>query len=176
MCIFLLMHIFNRIADFHSVAAELQMTTHLLVTTDIKFCKLNTFPKFSIFLYCSIYILHTWLIDVIVTLHTDTCDRYTCVLHLLNHVVYPIAFTRVGSIIVIIVKDSFWISFMSIFKSFSYKLITCNLVEKRLAVWVFSLIIICHSFVNNIPAIDNVPVTVDDSMDMFFHPFEKHLF
>ena len=63
------------------------------------------------------------------TLHTDTVDRHTCILHLLYHVEDTLTLALVECVIVIIEKESVRISLTSKLECLCDELVTTELVE-----------------------------------------------
>ena len=78
------------------------MTSHLFVGANIELGDVNVLDKCGIFLDGSRDIVHRRSVDVVVTLHSDTVDRYAGVLHFLHHIIDALALSLVGCIVVII--------------------------------------------------------------------------
>ena len=141
------------------------------------------FYQLRIFGQCSINILFRWSIDVVVPLHTNTSDRYTGILHLLHHIVYSLALLGVCSVVVVIEQQSVGVCLMSIFKSFGNKFIATKFEQTTLAIGRRLLsrteahhVVVVHGFVDHIPCIYNVLISVDYCMDMFAQALVEHLF
>ena len=132
----------------------------------------------------SIYIFDTWTVNIIMSLHTDTVDRYTGILHLLHHIEDAVALSWIGGIIVIIEQKCFRVCFTGKFKSLGYEFITTQLKVSGLTVrarfffhpWHTTTITIRHRFVYYIPCIYNVLITVYNCMDMSTQTFIEHFF
>ena len=115
--------------DLYTLTAEIKLTSHFLISTDVKLSNLDMLNESSILIDSITKILHRWVEDVEVTLHTDTVDRHTCILHLLNHVEDTLALSLVECVIVIIEEESLRVCLTSELECLCDELITTEFVE-----------------------------------------------
>ena len=117
------------------------------------------------------------------SLHTDTVNGYTGILHLLHHVKDTVALAGVALVIVVIEQQGVGISLTGKFESLSDELVTTELVVATVAIgaaWCELTIgevrtnIIGHSLVHHIPAINDVLITVHNSMDVLTQTLVEH--
>ena len=163
---------------------ELQLTTHFLIQTDVKLSNLDVLHQFRILLDSLFHLRLVWSVRVVVTLHTNTCDWHTCILHLLHHVVDAITLSRLESIVVIINEDSVRICLMSELESLSNELITTESVSTALTIRVLltaktaettaATAAIRHGFVHNVPSIHNILIAVHHSVDVLTKTLVEH--
>ena len=157
------------------VMTELQLSTHFLVGTNIEFGDLYVLHDSRIFGDRSINIFHARAVYVVMSLHADTIDRNAGILHLLHHIIYTVALGWVGSIIVVIDKESLWVCFTSILEGLGDELVAAELEGTALAIrtrfgllpWHTTTVAIGNGLVDNIPSIYHIFITIYNRMDVF---------
>ena len=92
----------HRVSYGSTFAAELQATTHLFVNTDIELGDMDMFHDGLEQRDSRVKASLRRIIDIVVSLHTDTIDGHALILHLLYHIIYTVALVRINSAVVVI--------------------------------------------------------------------------
>ena len=110
-------------------------------------------------------------------LHTDTVDRNSGVLHLLDHIIDPLALSRVSLVVVVVEKKGIRVSLAGIFESLGNELVSGNLEERGVAVRGSPRppLLVGHSLVHHVPAINYILVAGYDGVDVALHIGEEFL-
>ena len=119
------------------------------------------------------------------SLHTNTMDGHTSVLHLLYHIINTVALARIALIIVVVEQQSIGISLVGKFESFGNKLVATEFIMTALAVGIGSLswtspsttktTTVRDGLVHYIPCIDDIFITIYNRMDVFTQTLIEHL-
>ena len=123
-------------------------------------------------------------IDVIVSLHTDTVDGHTCILHLLHHIIDTLALTLIYTAVIVVDKNTCRISLTRKLECLCDKLITAELEMTALAIGAGRnhlainkferTTIICHCLVYHIPSINHILIAVYYRVDMLTQTLVEH--
>ena len=176
---------FYYLTDVAAVTTEIELSSHLLIGTNIQLSNMDMFHYRRIFRQGSIYIFHARTIDIVMSLHANAINGHTFFLHGFHHIIDAIAFFRISSIIVIVEKEYIRVGLTGINKGFLNKLVTGNLIKRGIAIrtWVFSHAssatlpaTIGDCFIHNVPRIYHVFVAFHDSCNVMFHILKKFLF
>ena len=133
----------------------------------------------------SIDVLLCRTIDIVVTLHTDTINGYTGILHLLHHVIDAVTLAGVTLVVVVIEQQGVGVSLAGKFKSLGDELITTEFEVAALAIGAARgkltvskrrTGIVLDGLVHYVPAIDDILITVYHGMDMLTQTLIEHLF
>ena len=108
-------------------AAELESATHFLIDTDVELSEMDMINEFGVLYDSCLDVLVARSVYVIVALHAYTVDRNTCILHLLHHVVDTVALCRICRIVVVVEKESVWVSLMCELKCLCDELVAAEL-------------------------------------------------
>ena len=175
LCILVFLKHFLVISYLGCTLVEAETATHILIYTDIKFCDVDVVNEFCIFGDGCINSLRSRSIDVVVTLHSDTVDRHTGILHFLDHIADSLAFSRISVVVVVVEKKCVRISFACILESLGDELVSCNLKERGVAVRRCTRIalLVCHSLIDYVPAVNNIFVAGNDGVDVALHIGEE---
>ena len=73
-------------------------------------------------------------VNIIMTLHTNSMDRHTCINHFLHHIIDTVALARVALIVVVVEQQSIGVGLMSELKRLGYELIPTEFVERALTI------------------------------------------
>ena len=120
-------------------------------------------------------------INIIVTLHTDTVDGYTSVLHLLHHRIDTLTLTRINGAIVVIDQHTCRVSLAGKLESLGDELVATELEVLALTIrtgsstWTEHHVVVGDSLVHNVPCIYHILIAVDYSMDMIAQTLVEHL-
>ena len=122
--------------------------------------------------------------QIIVALHADAVDGHTALLHLLYHIIYTTALSRVSGIVVVIEQQCIGVGFVSKGKSLGNEFVATQTIKRRLAVGLRSRglsqrdfgPLVRDGFIDHIPAIDHVLIAVDHRVDMFAQTAIKQFF
>ncbi|OPZ44527.1 MAG: hypothetical protein BWY95_02105 [Bacteroidetes bacterium ADurb.BinA104] len=110
------------------------------------------------------------------TLHADTVNGDTGSLHLLYHVVDFVAFGRDRSIVVIVEQQRIGIGLTGKLESLANKLVTArNGLPLRRTQRVGCIGIIGYGLVNNVPAVNDIAITLHYGINVSFHPLIEFL-
>ena len=162
------------IGDIHTVTAKLKLSTHFFVGTDVELSHMDVLYNLFVKADSIVNFLLGRTVDVVVSLHTNTVDGHTGSLHLLHHLKDALALHGVALVVVVIEQQGFGICLTGKFESLGNELIAKELVHRALTVGVLCLYIVGDGFVDYIPAVNDVLVAVDDSMDMLSHAGIEH--
>ena len=157
------------------------MSSHFLVGANVQLGDMDVLHYCRVFRQGGIYIFHTWAVDVVMPLHTDTVDGYTFFFHGLHHVVDAVALLGIGGIVIIIEKEYVGVGLASVDKGFLDEFIACYLIEGRVAVGAGLLShdrpsAVGNCFIHYIPCVYHVFVTFHNSCDVVFHVLEQFFF
>ena len=97
-CVLVLLKQFYCLTDVAGLAAEVEMSSHFLVGANVQLGDMDVLHYCRVFRQGGIYIFHTWAVDVVMPLHTDTVDGYTFFFHGLHHVVDAVALLGIGAL------------------------------------------------------------------------------
>ena len=121
--------LFDTVTNSYATTAKTKLATHFCVNADIQLSYMNMLYDFLIQGDSIIYLFLCRTVDIVVTLHTNTINGHTSLLHGLHHVVDALALYWITFIIVVIEQQGFGVCLTSILESFSNELITSNLIE-----------------------------------------------
>ena len=148
---------------------------------------MDVLHQFLIFRDGSVDVLLRGTIDIVMTLHTDTVDGYTSILHLLHHIIYTVALARVALVVVVVEQQGVGSGLTGKLESLGNKLVTTELVVTAVTIRTGSLTTaseaakatktttIGDGFVHDIPAINDVLVTIDNGVDVIAQTLIEYL-
>ena len=123
-------------------------------------------------------------VDVVVTLHADTVDGHTSVLHLLYHLIDTLALALVHAAVVVVDQHTCGISLAGKFECLGDELVATELEVLALTIGAGSRstwaeptehhVVVGHSFVDHIPSIDHILIAVYHRVDMFAQTLVEH--
>ena len=162
--------------------AELQLTAHLLVGTDVELGDVNLTDNLRILLYGSLEVFHRRTVDVVVTLHTDTVDRRTHLLHLLHHIIYTVALGWLGSVIVVVEQLNVGVGLAGKLEHLDDKLLAAEVNHLRLTIGAGCLfhprrttsVAVGNGFIEHVPCIYDILVAVHYGMYMRAQTLVEH--
>ena len=176
---------FHYLTDIAAVTAEVELSSHFLIGTNIQLGNMNMFHYRRVFCQGSIYIFHARTVDIVMSLHADTINGHTFFLHGFHHIIDTVTLSRIGSIIVIVEKEYIRVGLTGINKGFLNELVTSNLIKGGITIWTWLLshaspatlpATIGDSFVHHVPRIYHVFITFHDGCDVVLHILEQFLF
>ena len=157
------------------ISAEAQLSAHLLIDANVKFSHVNVVNNLGILAHGSLHLLFRGAVDIVVSLHTDTVNRYTGSLHVLHHLIDTVALCRIAFIIVVIEQQRVRVGFTGILECFADKLVVAtNLIECALAQRLFPATAVGYALVEHVPGINYILVAVHYGMYMFAHTFKEN--
>ena len=118
------------------------------------------------------------------TLHTDTVDGYTSVLHLLHHIINTLTLAFVYATVVVVEQQRIGIGLTGKLECLCNELVAAELEMTALTIRTRLLTrtseaettIVGHSLIHHIPSIDHILITVYHRMDVLAQTLIEHLF
>ena len=135
-CILVGKVLLHRVADIHATLTEAELSTHLRIDTDIQLSDVDMLDNLLVKVEGIVHFLLGRTVDVIVSLHTDTVDGYSSLLHGFHHVEDALALHRIALVIVVVEKQCLRVSLVGKLESLGDELITAELVHRTLTVGV----------------------------------------
>ena len=168
-------------SDLNALTRELKLTTHLGVHAQVKLGEMDVIHDGGILGDGGIHILHRRAIYIIMSLHSDSIDRHTGILHLLHHVENAVAFAWVGCVVVVVEKLHVRVGLTCESECLCDEFVATELIKLALTVWVRCLSapstgIVCHCLVDHVPTIYHVLVATHHGDDMFAQTLVEHFF
>ena len=154
--------------------AKLQLASHLLVGAKVKLGDVYLAYYLRILLYGCLEVFHRRTIDVVVALHANTVDRRSHLLHLLHHIIYTVALSRLCSVVIIVEELDIGVGLAGKLEHLDDELLAAEVEHLRLAVrtrcflhpWRATSVSVGNGLVEHVPCINNILITIDYSMDM----------
>ena len=119
-------------------------------------------------------------------LHTNTVDGYTCILHLLHHIIDTLALAFVYAAVIIVEQQSIRICLTCKLESLGDKLVAAEFEMTALAIWADRnhlainkferTTIICHCLVHHVPSINHILIAVYYCVDMLAQTLVENFF
>ena len=165
---------------FGFTAGEHQLTTTFGVGTQVEFSDVDVFHELRETADGFVELLLVGEIDVIVSLHTDTIDGHTSVLHLLYHIIDTFALAGIHGAVIVVEQLYIRISLTGKLESLGDELVATKLESSALAIGAGIRtehhVIIGNGLVHHVPGIDDVLVTGYYCMDMVAQTLVEHFF
>ena len=156
---------------FGLTTREHQLSTALGIRTQVELCNVDVLHQFAELCDGQVELILIGEVDVVVTLHTDTVDGHTSVLHLLHHVIDTLTLARIDAAIVVVEQQRVGVGLTCKLESLSDELITAELEMTALAIGAGltsrpGATVVGHGFVHHVPSIDHILITVYHREDM----------
>ena len=164
----------HAVAHCQTLAAELQLATHLLIHADVEFGHVDMLHDGLVFADGSVNIGLCRSVDVVVALHADTVDGHAVFLHAFHHLIDALALHRVALVVVVVEQQGVGVGLAGILESLGDELVAGNLVEGRLAEGIGGVGVIGHGLVYHVPAVYHVLVAAHDGLNVVAHTLEEH--
>ena len=171
---------------FSLATREHQLTTALGIGTQIQLCNMDSVYNLAETVDSLLQLLLIREVDVIVTLHADTIDGHTSLLHLLHHIIYTLTFALVNTAVVVVHQHTCWVGLACKLKSLSNKLIATKLKMTALTIragrnhltinkleWTT---VVGHSLVYYVPGINHILIAVNHGVDMLAQTLVEYFF
>ena len=165
------------VGDLVRAAVEAELAAHVLVDAHVELGHMDMVDNLLVEVDSVVDVLGAGSVYIIVSLHSDTVDRNSGILHLLDHVVDPLALGRIGVVVVVVEEEGVGVGLVSILERLGDELVTCYLVQGGVAVGrrAREPLLVSHGLVDHVPAVDYVLVAGDDSVDVALHVGEEFL-
>ena len=168
-------------SDLNALTRELELTTHLAVHAQVELGEMDVVHDSGVLGDGGIHILHRRAIYIIMSLHSDSIDRHTGILHLLHHVEDAVTLAWVRSVVVVVEKLRVRVGLTGESEGLSDEFVATELIKLALTVRIRRLSsptagIVCHCLVDHVPTIDHVLVATHHGDDMLTQTLVEHLF
>ena len=150
---------------------ETQSAAHILVDAYVQLCNVYVVHYLGISADGGIHVCRARSVNIVVPLHSYSVDRYSCFLHLLDHIVDSLALGRISLIVIVVEQKCVRVRLTGIFESLGDEFFACDLIERGVSVRGCSRpsLLVRHSLVHDIPAVNYVLVAGYNSIDVALH-------